>query len=194
MINTVPPVQVDKISQFRSVLFKFKRKARQLKKTIYFFLPHFQVDEEKEKEAAQSLGLIILDASTNQIFFLLRLQDELLAVSLKQNVGRMHQDMQNMSEWCAAFADYGQRQAGLDIKYVQDRYERGCAKVKSHCDTKLKLLQQESFRSSQNDILSFALPVGNQPRLDFTFLVLWVEFSLLLDVSSCQSQDHAPCA
>ena len=27
MVKTVPPVQVDQISQFRSVLFKFKRQA-----------------------------------------------------------------------------------------------------------------------------------------------------------------------
>ena len=91
---------------------------------------------------------------------------------MKQNVGKMQADMVKMAEWASAFQDYGQRQAGLDVKYTSDRYHKGCSKVKDFCDRKLKLLVQENFNNAQDEILSFSQHAGCEGRSHLAFLRL----------------------
>lgn len=91
------------------------------------------------------------------------------AVSLKQNVIKMREDMSALTQWCQQFADWGNRQGGMDIKYVSERYAKGLSKVTDHCQFKMKLMVTERFEGAVADILHHCNGMGNgsQQRFDY---------------------------
>lgn len=117
-----------------------------------------------------------------------RLQDELMAASLKANLCKMKVDMKNMAWWALAFSEYAQRQAGLDIKYASERFNKGCSKVQSMCSEKLKLCIHEDFSNAQHEILTLCNRVGQNPTLTFRLDLTLFRYSFVLIWSAHISQ------
>ena len=83
-------------------------------------------------------------------------------------------DITLMSEWCEKFSDYASRQAGLDVKFVADRYLRGKTEVENFMLASHKFLQLPSYTAAQSEILSFCNQAnggsgGGQGLLDSNF-------------------------
>ena len=95
----------------------------------------------------------------------LRLAKQLANVSLKQNVLKVQEDMDKMVGWCKAYQEYGNRQAGLDIKYVADRYSKGVAKVGEFMSAKHHLVTLDKYALGQAEILQFcnSMKAGAEP-------------------------------
>lgn len=79
----------------------------------------------------------------------------------------MKVDMGFMKQWAMSFSDYSQRQAGLDIKFTSERYNKGVSKVQEFCSQKLKLVVHEDFGNAQHEVLSMCGLVGQNPTLTF---------------------------
>ena len=94
-----------------------------------------------------------------------RLAQELQSGSAKQTLSKMRNDLETMDEWCMRYKEYGNRQGGLDIKYVSERYARGIARVADFMSSKHRLVSTDTFDPCQAEILQHchALQSGNQP-------------------------------
>ena len=70
-----------------------------------------------------------------------------------------------MTSWCQRFQDYGNRQGGLDVKYISDRYQKGLQKVHDVCERRLKTVLQEDFDAAQHQILTQCHGMGVQNQM-----------------------------
>lgn len=92
----------------------------------------------------------------------MRLAVEMQQIALKQKLQSMESDMIAMSSWCLRFQEFGDRQGSLDVKYVSERYEKGCDAVKRFSETKHKIVEQENFSETQQHIVNFCHALGGR--------------------------------
>ena len=98
----------------------------------------------------------------------LRLHEEMMALTLKQNIVRIQADLDLMTTWCQQFREYGARQAGLDVKYVSERFYKGKGKVEDLMQNSHRLLSLPDYSQCQAEILKFSMmapgtAAGNHP-------------------------------
>lgn len=91
------------------------------------------------------------------------------AVSLKHNVVKMREDMSALTQWAQQFAEWGNRQGGMDIKYVSERYANGLSKVADHCKFKMKLVESERFEGAAAEILQHCNGMGGGSQQTFGY-------------------------
>ena len=94
-------------------------------------------------------------------------------MTLKRHATMVEGDIMLMTQWCEKFSDYASRQAGLDVKFVADRYLRGKAEVEKLMLASHKILQLPSYTATQSEILGFCIKAnggsGGQGLLDISF-------------------------
>lgn len=102
-------------------------------------------------------------------FFILpispRIASELQKVSAQANEQKMQADLQSMNEWCNRYSEYGNRQGGLDMRYIGERYSKGVAKVSEWMSEKHRFSCSDNFDSMQATIVQMcnSMNVGPQP-------------------------------
>ena len=97
-----------------------------------------------------------------------KLQREMQSLTLKSTLSKCREDMRSMSQWSAAFQADANRQGFLDIKFLQNRYNRGLEEVDKFCDLKHTYVNLTEYGPASAEILRRAAAMqsgGGHPRL-----------------------------
>lgn len=89
----------------------------------------------------------------------------MLSLTLKQNIVRIQTDLDLITTWCQKFREYGARQAGLDVKYVSERYVKGKERVEQVMQKSHRLLTLPDYSTCQAEILKFTMMEMDQHKL-----------------------------
>ncbi|CAK9082642.1 unnamed protein product [Durusdinium trenchii] len=125
--GAVPPIKVESISVLRPVLFKFQREAQ----LVFFWV-------------------------ALRVYKFARLQEQIAAVDLKKLETNIAKDLESMTKWAKSCADESNRNAHLDLKYLNARYEKGVRLVDEFMQKRHEYKDSTiGLATAQPDILRF---------------------------------------
>lgn len=98
-----------------------------------------------------------------------RLRAEMQALTTKETTEKLHKDIETMTAWASAHSDFQQRQASLDVRYLNNRFTQGKMKVSAFIEKDHMYLSFENIASIHAEILRFQniWSGGAQPLLGF---------------------------
>ena len=126
--GAVPPIKVESISVLRPVLFKFQREAQLVFFWVALRVYKFARQTRSERRSLWSFQLSSFFGGVEPAgccLQSLRLQEQIAAVDLKKLETNIAKDLESMTKWAKSCADESNRNAHLDLKYLNARYEKG---------------------------------------------------------------------